>query len=121
MQDFRRLVVWSRARRLTAMVYRASERWPVRERYGLTAQMRRAAVSVTANIAEGCGRHSDRELAAFLQIAMGSLSELECLLVIARDIAIIDAESHGDLAAPLKELQRMLASLIRRLRALPAH
>lgn len=86
MKDFRKLQVWEKAHRLTLDVYRVTRNFPKAELYGPTSQMRRAASSIPTNIAEGCGRGSDGELARFSQIAMGSASELEYLLVLARDV-----------------------------------
>src|SRR5688572_7015933 len=86
MGNFRELIVWKRAQDLALDVYRSPRAFPQDERYGLTAQMRRAAVSVSSNIAEGCGRQGDRELARFLQIARGSARELECQLLLSRDL-----------------------------------
>jgi four helix bundle protein len=77
MKDFRQLKVWERSHHLTLKVYVHTRNFPKDELYGLTAQMRRAAASIGANIAEGCGRRGDAELGRFLQIAMGSACELE--------------------------------------------
>jgi len=77
MKDFRKLTVWEKSHRLTLAIYRITESFPDTERYGLISQMRRASASIPTNIAEGSGRGSDAELARFLQIAMGSASELE--------------------------------------------
>lgn len=82
MKDFRKLQVWEKAHYLTWDVYRVTQHFPKAELYGLTGQMRRAASSIPTNIAKGCGRGSDSELARFSQIAMGSASELEYLLVL---------------------------------------
>jgi four helix bundle protein len=88
-KDFRRLKVWERSHRLTLQVYVHTRSFPKDELYGLTAQIRRAAVSIGANIAEGCGRRGDAELGRFLQIAMGSACELEYHLLLARDLGIL--------------------------------
>ena len=85
MKDFKELRVWQKAHSLALEVYQATRSFPRDEIYGLTSQIRRAAVSVGANIAEGCGRRSDGEFARFLQIARGSASELEYHLLFARD------------------------------------
>ena len=74
MRDFRDLQVWQKAHRLTLDVYRATRSFPTEERYGLTAQLRRSAASIPTNIAEGCGRDGERELARFISIAAGSAS-----------------------------------------------
>ncbi len=79
--------------------------------------MRRAAASVAANIAEGCGRGSEAELARFLQIAMGSSSELEYHIILARDIGFFDATSYDDLTHNVQEIKKMLSSFIMKLKA----
>ncbi|HEX6964542.1 MAG TPA: four helix bundle protein [Gemmatimonadaceae bacterium] len=116
MQDFRRLKVWQRAHRLTLEIYRSTSRFPVDERFGIKAQLQRAAASIGANIAEGCGRQTDRELVGFLQIAMGSASEVEYELLLARDLDLLDASTHAVLDRLTIEVKRMLASLLVALR-----
>jgi four helix bundle protein len=96
MGDYRDLVAWQRARLLTAMVYRSTERFPSRERYGLAAQMRRSVVSVLSNIAEGASRRSDPEFRRFIQIARGSLAELQSQITVACDLELLD-ETQGKL------------------------
>jgi four helix bundle protein len=117
MQDFRNLKVWQRAHQLVLDLYAATRPFPTDERYGLTSQMRRAAMSVATNIAEGCGRGSDQDFARFLQIAMGSASEVEYLLLLARDLKLLDEPRFAALDSHCKEVKRMLASLLGRLRA----
>jgi four helix bundle protein len=90
MQDFRKLKVWGKVHAVTLHVYRCTAVFPRNEMFGLTSQMRRAAASMGANVAEGCGRDGDPELARFLQIAMGSASELEYHLLLARDLQLLD-------------------------------
>jgi four helix bundle protein len=85
--------------------------------YGLTSQLRRAAGSIGANIAEGCGRRSDGEMKRFLQIARGSASELEYHFVLARDLQLLGRMSSKIWKAKFLEVQRMLASLVQRLQA----
>lgn len=114
MHDFRRLTVWQRARELTAAVYRLTEAFPVHERYGLTSQMRRAAVSVAANIAESCGMRTRPHQARFLVSAFGSASELDCEVELACDLRYLSPADRDLLTAQVSELRRMLASLIRR-------
>ncbi len=116
MKDFRQLAVWQRAHRLALEVYRVSAAFPREELFGLTSQMRRAATSIPANIAEGCGRDGDAELARFLQIGMGSASELEYHLILARDIGLLAEHDHHTLAAELVQVKRMLTAFILRLR-----
>lgn len=91
MRDFRELKVWEKAHCLTLAVYRATTAFPRDEVYGLTSQIRRSCASIPANIAEGCGREGDAELARFLQIAMGSASELEYHLLLTRDLDFLNS------------------------------
>ena len=108
MGDFRQLTVWKRAHGLALDVHRSTASFPATERYGLTAQMRRAAVSVVSNIAEGCGRQNDRELAYFLRIARGSVRELECQLLLSRDLEYLADDVWTDLDTATHEISRML-------------
>lgn len=117
MKDFRDLKVWEKAHRLALSIYRVTSTLPAEERYGLTSQLRRAAASIPANIAEGCGRGGDPEFARFLQISMGSASELEYHLLLAHDLGFTDSATHQDLDTQTTEVKRMLASLIRKLTA----
>jgi four helix bundle protein len=117
MQDFRSLEVWGKAHAATLAVYRATESFPAAERYGLTSQMRRAAASVAANIAEGCGRGSDADFARFLHMALGSASELEYFLLLARDLQFMSQSPHDDILATTQEVKRMLSALVTRLKS----
>ncbi len=87
-EDFKKLKVWGKAHELTLAVYMITRGFPREEVYGLSNQMRRAAASIGANIAEGCGRGSDAELKRFVQIARASANELEYHLLLARDLKI---------------------------------
>jgi len=113
MQDFRRLSVLQKAHALALAVYRESAILPEAEKFGLTSQMRRSACSVPANIAEGCGRETRRDLSNFLNIAAGSLSELEYQLLLARDLGFLSDVSHHKLEADAVEVRRMLAGFLR--------
>jgi four helix bundle protein len=115
MKDFRSLKVWEKSHLLTLAVYKASAGFPTREMYGLTSQLRRACMSVPSNIAEGCGRHGDTELARFLQIA----SETEYQLLLAHDLGYLDDDTHNRLTRDTTEVKQMLTALIQRLRADP--
>ena len=117
MRDFKKLEVWERAHQLTLVVYKATASFPNNELYGLTSQVRRAAVSIPANIAEGCGRDSEGELTHFLQIAMGSASELEYHLLLAHDLGFIDSEIYQQLSTDLGILRRKLNVFIQKLKA----
>ena len=116
MRDFRELKVWEKAHQLTLLVYTATSTFPGEERYGLTSQVRRAASSIPANIAEGCGTSTRPDYARFLQIAMRSASELDYHLLLAKDLGMLDERDHNSLRLALAEVQRMLAALIRSLR-----
>lgn len=116
MRDFRELKVWWKGHRLTLDVYEATVGFPREETYGLTAQLRRSCASIPANLAEGCGRSSDAELARFMQIAMGSASELEYHLILAHDLGFLDAQNHQQLSEKAKEVKRMLSTFINKLR-----
>jgi len=114
MKDFRTLKVWERAHGLALAVYRLSVQLPRYELYGLTSQMRRASVSIAANIAEACGRSGSGDFHRFLSMAMGSALELECLLLLTRDLEMISSESYDGANRHILEVQRMLGSLIRK-------
>ena len=117
MQDFRKLKVWKKAHRLVLDVYGATKCFPREELYGLTSQMRRAAVSIGCNIAEGACRRGDAEFGRFLQMAAGSASEIEYQLLLARDLEPLKASDYARLANETIEVKRMLVSLLQRLRA----
>ena len=114
MKDFRELKVWDKSHQLTLAVYRATRGYPKDEVYGLTSQTRRAASSIPANIAEGCGRGTDFDFARFLQIAMGSANELDYHILLAGDLGFLQATDYGPLVQMIVEVKRMLAALIRR-------
>jgi len=116
MKSFRDLTVWEKAHRLTLAVYSATAGFPREEQYGLTSQVRRAASSVAANIAEGCGRNGDNELRRFLEIAMGSASELEYHLLLAKDLQMLDEAKYRELNEQTCEVKRMLAAFVLKLR-----
>src|SRR3990172_12146726 len=109
MKDFRKLKVWGRAHQLVLAVYQTTMSFPRDETYGLTAQLRRSALSVPSNIAEGCGRDGDAELARFLQISMGSASEVEYQLLLSHDLGYLNRDAHQQLNDGIGEIKRMLA------------
>lgn len=117
MQDFRKLEVWQLAHTLTLDVYRQTRGFPPEEMFSLTDQIRRAAVSIESNLAEGTGRGGDADFARFVQIAFGSACELECQLLLARDLDFIPPDGHRMLEDRVHQIKRMLASLLRKLRA----
>lgn len=113
MGDFMKLFVWQKAHELTLRIYRETSHWPKQELYGLTSQSRRAAVSIAANIAEGCGKNSDAELAKHARLSMGSGSELSYYLILAHDLDYTSVARRDELQDALSEVRRMLASLER--------
>jgi four helix bundle protein len=117
MKDFRELKVWQKAHDLTLAVYRVTRDFPREELYGLTSQIRRASASIAANLAEGCGRNGDAEFARFCSIAMGSASELEYHLLLARDLKLFKPGDYDDLEPRVTELKRMLTALFQKLNA----
>jgi four helix bundle protein len=117
MKDFRQLKVWERSHQLALEVYKATKEFPKEELYGLTSQIRRSSMSIPTNIAEGCGRFTDADFARFLQMAMGSASETEYQLILARDLEFIPKDSYEKLQNDVEEVKRMLASLLKTLRA----
>ena len=115
--SFKDLVVWQKAMELTLLCYRASADFPPGERYGITVQLRDAAVAVTANIAEGHGRRAPRDFHRFLDIAYGSLNELKTLLHLSTRLGYVSEPSADPLLDRCEELGRMLNGLQRSLRA----
>ncbi|SRR5690606_1642743 len=117
MQDFRNLQVWKAAHAVTLDIYRMTQEFPQEERYGLTSQVRRSAVSIPSNIAEGCGRGSDADFARFVQIAMGSASELEYQILLADDLAFMHSAESQTLIEKVQRVKRMLIGLHKKLTA----
>jgi four helix bundle protein len=111
MKNFRDLQVWHKAHSLTLTSYRITSTFPKQEMYGLISQIRRCAASIPANIAEGCGKRGNGEFYRFLNIALGSASELEYHFLLARDLSFVKEESYQQLERRVVEIKRMLASL----------
>src|SRR5262245_22980282 len=116
MRDFRKLDVWKRSHSLTLDVYRNTAAFPRQEVYGLTAQLRRSADSIPANIAEGCGRSTDADFGRFLTHAAGSASETEYHLLLATDLGYLTRSQFQKMEGQSIEVRRMLAGLMRRLK-----
>ena len=117
METHEQLEAWRVAHRLTLEVYKATDRWPRSERYELTTQARRAAISVPANIAEGVARRGSQELRRFIDIARGSLAELSYLLVLARDRGLLNEGEWIALDERRSEVGRLTWGLVRALKA----
>ncbi len=111
MQRFNDLKVWQRSHALALEVYRLTATFPDGERFGLISQLRRAAVSVPTNIAEGSKREWSQDYARFLNIAEGSLSEVEYLLLLSRDLGFLAADASTALQTEVEEIARMLYAL----------
>jgi four helix bundle protein len=110
------LKVWNKGHKLTLKIYEATRGLPQEEMYGLKSQMRRASVSIPTNIAEGSGRNSDAELARFLEIAMGSASELEYLILLSKDLNFFTGKLYTALTSEITEIKQMLATFIKKVR-----
>ena len=119
MRPHQKLEAWSKAIELVTDVYKSSERFPKEERYGLTSQIRRAAVSIPANLAEGAGRRSPKEFAHFLSNSQGSASELETELIIANRLGYLDEATFAKLISQLERIGRLITGLARNVSAGP--
>ena len=108
MRDFHKLGIWQRSHQLTLDVYKVSKSFPKDELFGLTSQIRRAASSIPTNIAEGCGRASNKDFAHFLQIAIGSASEVEYELLLAHDLEYINDEAFNKLTSETIAIRKMI-------------
>jgi four helix bundle protein len=117
MQDFKNISVWEKSHKLTVEIYKITASFPGSELYGLTSQIRRAAVSIPANIAEGCGRDGDVEFGRFLQIAQGSAYELEYHLLLAHELNFLNDKEHENFTVQVNEVRKMLAALIKKLKS----
>lgn len=104
--------VWSKAHQLTLELYRVSRQFPREEIYGITGQLRRAAVSIGANLAESCGRRTSNELARFVRVAMGSASELDYHLLLSRELGFMTGDDFASASATLTEVRKMLTSFL---------
>jgi four helix bundle protein len=116
MQNYKELRVWEKAHFFTLKVYEMSKFFPREEIYSLTNQLRRAASSIPANIAEGCGKNSQTELAHFLNVALGSANEAEYFLLLSRDLKYLIEEKFLELNENINEINAMLIALIAKVR-----
>jgi len=115
MKTYRDLVVWQKAVDLVTEIYKITAQFPKEELYGLTSQVRRSAISVPSNIAEGYGRKSTNDYLRFLQISLGSLYELQTQLTIAQNLAFISDGASKAIYELSREIERMLSSLINKI------
>ena len=116
MQNYKDLLVWKKAHELTLMIYKTVASYPKEETYNLVSQLKRASSSIATNIAEGTGRFSQKDLAHFLQMALGSSHEVEYLLLLSKDLNFINQELYILLEKEINEIKAMLISLIKKVR-----
>ena len=116
MINYRDIKVWQRAHALTLRVYKLSVSFPPSELYSLTSQMKRAAYSIPMNIAEGCGKSTDPDLARFMDIAAGSASELDYQFLLAKDLSFINNQVYEEVSSELTEIRKMLTAFINQVR-----
>jgi four helix bundle protein len=117
MKNYRDLNVWKSGHTVTLEVYRQTKSFPKEELFGITSQMRRAASSIPANLAEGCGREGDAELKRFVTIALGSACELDYFVLLAGDLGYLTPEVQNKLAADTLLLRRQLGAFVKKLRS----
>lgn len=120
MRDFRKLDVWHKAHALTLEIYNLTRGFPPTERYGLVVQLQRAASSIGANLAEGCGRESDADVRRFVLIASGSACEVEYHLLLARDLGFVAGPDYDRLNRNVNEVKRMFVGFAKYLECDPA-
>ena len=117
MIDFKTLRVWEAFHEIALDIYQITRKFPAEELYGLISQMRKSATSAPTNIAEGCGRNTDPDLAKFLTIAMGSASELEYQLLLSRDLKYMDQDEYKTIIEKLITTKKMLNTFLQNVRA----
>lgn len=121
MKDFRQLKMWQAAHQLVLAVYQTSDLLPKQELFGLTSQIRRSALSIPSNIAEGCGRDGDGELFHFIRIAIGSANELDYQLQLAHDLGYISPDNYQILSTKVVEVRKMMFGFLKSSRPFPGH
>jgi four helix bundle protein len=113
MWDFRKLDVWEKSFDLVEAIYNITNLFPTKERYGLCTQLQRATISISSNIAEGCGRRTNKDFVSFLHNALGSVNEVETQLLIAEKLGYVDRENINELIGRLHRIGKMLVGLIK--------
>ncbi|WPU94987.1 four helix bundle protein [Mucilaginibacter sabulilitoris] len=116
MQKFKELILWQEAHQLTLKIYEASKKFPKEEIFGVTSQPRRAATSISCNIAEGCGRHTAKDFANFLQISLGSTNETDYLTILAKDLNYLSENDFNILQEKINKVRAMNINLIEKVR-----
>jgi four helix bundle protein len=117
MRDYKKYTVWEKSHQLTLDVYKNMVSFPKDETFGLISQMKRSSSSIPTNIAEGCGRSSDKDFCRFLYIAFGSANELEYQILLSTDLKFIEIENGQKLHFQVEEIKKMLNALITKLNA----
>lgn len=117
MQNYKDLKVWGKSHQFTLEVYETTKAFPKEEMYSLTNQLRRAASSIPANIAEGCGKNTQPEFAHFLNISLGSANEAEYFLILSKDLKYLNDTSFNNLFSIINEIKAMLITLIAKVRS----
>ncbi|MFN3941771.1 MAG: four helix bundle protein [Flavobacterium sp.] len=115
MKYYKNLLVWQKLHELTLDVYATLQSFPKEEIFGSVSQMKRSSSSIPTNIAEGCGRNTDKDFARFLIIAFGSANELENQIILSKDLRFIEVEKSNSLLSQIEEIKKMLNSLIKKL------
>lgn len=114
MRNYKELEIWKKSKDIVIDIYKVTSDFPKSELYGLTSQIRRAGISISANIAEGNGKNSDAELARFINISIGSSSEVEALLIIANELEFISNDDFNQISNKLTTIRKMLYSFLKR-------
>ena len=121
MQDFKKTFIWQKSFKLNGKIYEISKKFPKDELFALTSQIKRASTSICSNIAEGCGRTSNKDFANFLHIAFGSLKEVECQILIAEREKYVSNEEYSNIQENINELSAMMVSFIKRIKYSQTH
>jgi len=116
MRDFKELKVWEKAHALALRIYHSTRHFPAHEQYGITSQLRTAAVSISTNIAEGCGRSSEIEFARFLEISFASAGELQYLTLLSKDLELFDSSTYQQISDNVEQVKRMLYTFIQKVK-----
>lgn len=112
MRNYKELKVWERAHQLTLTIYELTNNFPTEEKFGITSQIRRAAVSIPTNIAEGCGHNSDKEFRRFLGFSLASATEVEYLITLSFDLEYCPTDKYNKLQSEVEEIKKMLYGFI---------
>ncbi|NCN86375.1 four helix bundle protein [archaeon] len=115
MQDFKSLLIWKKSFELNKKIYKITKHFPEEEIYGLTSQIRRSSISISSNIAEGCGRKTNKDFSNFLHNSFGSLKELECQILISESLNYISKEELEKIQTEISELTAMIIGLIKKI------